>query len=127
MSRTTFLDVLYKFHTDSDTMPPSKLIPLLKLFSFVDNQLKLLIDNQLYTVTKPHQIKDLFQRLHAEYHGSPVLLLDLLKNKVKWFHPRAQLFPIDAVKSCSKCDLFLRFSELPAPLDDIKIPDPFDL
>lgn len=58
---------------------------------------------------------------HQQLHGSPRLLLEIAINK-KIYHPQAKFISVSVVKNCADCDLFMRFAELPAPLQQIKSP-----
>lgn len=107
--------------------PPPDIVPeVLDCFTLYQDQLYLIDDERLFQVISFHACKQFFEQEHNKFHGSPIVLLDLLILNAQ-FHPHAQLIATDVVKNCPNCDLFSRFQELPAPLQQIKTPNFGDL
>ena len=88
-----------------------------------------IIDSVLYFISQPHLLKVVSTaefttfclEKHHKYHGSPKVILELAAES-KIFYPQAKAVAAIIVKNCKHCDLFSRFSQIPAPLHSINWP-----
>jgi hypothetical protein len=112
---------IYSYLKDQ-TEVSSSLQSYLDTFLLYEDKLSLIVDSVVFEVMSFPECQDFMQSQHNKFHGSPIVLLDLLQAQGLVL-PQAQLIATDIVKNCSNCDLFTRFSHLPAPYQQVKTPE----
>ena len=90
-------------------------------FQLINDELKFVYENKIFSIIKIDECMKLFAERHAKFHGSPIVLLDLLLDE-GLFCLSAQMLATAEVKNCKHCDLFISFKSLPAPLQKVKTP-----
>ena len=101
---------------------PQHIEDIRKDFVVIDDMLYFKLENQLFQIVTFDECQEYFEEMHNKYHGSPIVLLDLLAEN-GWFHPQRVVIARDTVKLCSNCDMFTSFNELPAPYQAYKTPN----
>jgi len=80
------------------------------------------LKHHLLKVISTEECVDFFEKMHAKFHGTPNLLINLLVSE-RMFNTGAMLLAIEVVRNCKNCDLYQRWNDLPQVMRQIKTPE----
>ncbi|GMG36860.1 unnamed protein product [Ambrosiozyma monospora] len=119
LSDSDLHQIIFLFH-HNNTSIDEELEKFVDSFAINNGELKYIDQDTLFKVVSADQAMEFFTTTHNKYHCTPRLLLQLLKRQ-RWFIPNARYMALSVVRNCEKCDLYARFTSLPAPLQMIKL------
>lgn len=96
--------------------------PLLPYFTIIDNSLKVILENgdEILSVVDSAHFVQVANQEHQSFHGTVQSLHYIMTKLKKLWTPKLVILLQSVVRSCSACDIYQSFKEIPSSLGSYK-------